>query len=164
MQAVFYKKSDIFVRVRMRTGYAVGKLSCLKGLTMYQITAVFNRHCLNDVLRELFDNAIEGVTVTDVIGKGSLGIAEKNNAPDLYPKVMLFIVVSNEKVKEVTMEAIRAHTQDLGHGAGKMWVTPVLEVERIRTGEKNSSALTQPIPRAMAKTDTFFTAVDTPSS
>ena len=131
---------------------------------MLQITAVFNRHCLNDVLRELFDNEIEGVTVMDVIGKGSLGIAEKNNAPDLFPKVMLLIVVSDDKHKETAMEAIRAHTQDLGHGAGKIWVTPVLEVERIRTGEKDESALTQPIPRATTKSNTFFTAVDTPSS
>ncbi len=131
---------------------------------MLQITAVFNRHCLNDVLRELFDNEIEGVTVMDVIGKGSLGIAEKNNAPDLFPKVMLLIVVSNDKIKQTAMEAIRAHTQDLGHGAGKMWVTPVLEVERIRTGEKDESALAQPAPRTTAKTNTFFTAVDTPSS
>lgn len=131
---------------------------------MVQITAVFNRHCLNDVLRELFENEIEGVTVTDVIGKGSLGIAEKNNAPDLYPKVMLIIVVSDEKHKTTAMECIRSHTQDLGHGAGKMWVTPVLEVERIRTGEKDESALSQPIPRATTKTNTFFTAVDTPSS
>lgn len=131
---------------------------------MYQITAVFNRHCLNDVLRELFDNEIEGVTVMDVIGKGSLGIAEKNNAPDLYPKVMMIVVVSDDKHKEITMECVRSHTQDMGHGAGKMWVTPVLEVERIRTGEKDESALSQPIPRATAKTNTHFTAVDTPSS
>ena len=131
---------------------------------MMQITAVFNRHCLNDVLRELFDNLIEGVTVMDVIGKGSLGIAEKNNAPDLYPKVMLLIVVSDNVNKEAAMEAIRAHTQDLGHGAGKMWVTPVLEVERIRTGEKDESALAQPAPRTTPKTNTHFTAVDTPSS
>jgi nitrogen regulatory protein PII len=131
---------------------------------MFQITAVFNRHCLNDVLRELIDNGIEGVTVTDVIGKGSLGIAEKNNAPDLYPKVMLFIVVSDEKHKITAMECIRSHTQDLGHGAGKIWITPVLEVERIRTGEKDDSALSQPIPRTTPKSNTFFTAVDTPSS
>ena len=131
---------------------------------MFQITAVFNRHCLNDVLRELFDNGIEGVTVMDVIGKGSLGIAEKNNAPDLFPKVMLLIVVSDEDHKALTMESIRANTQDLGHGAGKMWVTPVVEVERIRTGETDESALTQPIPRTGTKTNTHFTAVDTPSS
>jgi len=135
-----------------------------KGSIMLQITAVFNRHCLNDVLRELFDSEIEGVTVMDVIGKGSLGIAEKNNAPDLFPKVMLLIVVSNATIKDTAMEAIRAHTQDLGHGAGKMWVTPVLEVERIRTGEKDLSALAQPAPRTTSKSNTFFTAVDTPSS
>lgn len=131
---------------------------------MMQITAVFNKHCLNDVLRELFDNLIEGVTVMDVIGKGSLGIAEKNNAADLYPKVMITIVVSDTPHKEVAMECIRSHTQDLGHGAGKIWVTPVLEVERIRTGEKNESALTQPTPRTATKSNTFFTATDTPSS
>ena len=131
---------------------------------MVQITAVFNKHCLNDVLRELFDNLIEGVTVMDVIGKGSLGIAEKNNAPDLYPKVMLLIVVSDEQHKETAMECIRSNTQDLGHGAGKMWVTPVLQVERIRTGETNETALSQSTPRAQTKTDTFFTATDTPSS
>lgn len=131
---------------------------------MVQITAVFNKHCLNDVLRELFDNLIEGVTVMDVIGKGSLGIAEKNNAPDLYPKVMVYIVVSDDQHKEIAMECIRSHTQDLGHGAGKIWVTPVLEVERIRTGEKDETALTQPTPRVTPKTDTFFTAIDTPSS
>ncbi len=131
---------------------------------MFQITAVFNRHCLNDVLRELFDNEIEGVTVMDVVGKGSLGIAEKNNAPDLFQKVMILIVVSNNTIKKTAMESIRAHTQDLGHGAGKMWITPVLEVERIRTGEKDESALTQPAPRTTTKSNTFYTAVDTPSS
>lgn len=131
---------------------------------MLQLTAVFNKHCLNDVLKELFENEIEGVTVTDVIGKGSLGLAEKNNAPDLYPKVMMIVVVSDEKHKETAMEAIRSHTQDLGHGAGKMWVTPVLEVERIRTGEKNEFALSQSKPRATVKQDTFYTSVDTPSS
>ncbi|MCX6074842.1 MAG: P-II family nitrogen regulator [Campylobacterales bacterium] len=131
---------------------------------MVQITAVFNKHCLNDVLKELFDNLIEGVTVMDVIGKGSLGIAEKNNAPDLFPKVMLLIVVSDEAHKKTAMECVRSHTQDLGHGAGKMWVTPVLEVERIRTGEKGETALAQPEPRTTTKSNTFFTAIDTPSS
>jgi nitrogen regulatory protein PII len=131
---------------------------------MVQITAVFNKHCLNDVLKELFENLIEGVTVMDVIGKGSLGIAEKNNAPDLFPKVMLLIVVSDEDHKKTAMECVRSHTQDLGHGAGKMWVTPVLEVERIRTGEQGEMALAQPAPRTTPKSNTFFTAVDTPSS
>lgn len=162
---MFYSHRYIFVTLKFENRICSRYYIFIKkGFIMMQITAVFNKHCLNDVLRGLFDNAIEGVTVTDVIGKGSMGIAEKNNALDLFPKVMLLIVVSEEQHKESAMEAIRANTQDLGHGAGKMWVSPVLEVERIRTGEKNESALTQPTPRITPKSSTVFTAVDTPSS
>lgn len=133
---------------------------------MYQITAVFNKANLNDVLQELYDNRIEGVTLSEVIGKGGLGFMEASGATDLYEKVMMIIVVSNDEYKARAMEAIRANCHDLGNGAGKMWVTPVLEVERIRTGDKNESALTQSAPprsKLHLKTDTF-TATDTPSS
>lgn len=133
---------------------------------MYQITAVFNKHCLNDVLKELYDNGIEGVTVMDVVGKGGSGQTQTDGQPDLYEKVMLLIVVSNDHFKETAMEAIRSNTQDLEHGAGKMWVTPVLEVERIRTGEKNADALTtsQNTTPHETPSNTFFTAVDTPAT
>lgn len=133
---------------------------------MYQITAVFNKANLNDVLQELYENHIEGVTLCEVIGKGGLGFFEASGATDQYEKVMAVIVVSNDEYKEIAMEAIRANTQDLGNGAGKMWVTPVVEVERIRTGEKNETALTQSAPprsKLRHKSDEF-TAIDTPSS
>ena len=133
---------------------------------MYQITAVFNKANLNDVLHELYESRIEGVTLSEVIGKGGLGFMEASGATDLYEKVMAIIVVSNDEYKEKAMEAIRANCQDMGNGAGKMWVTPVLEVERIRTGEKNESALTQSAPprsKLQLKRDNF-TAIDTPSS
>jgi nitrogen regulatory protein PII len=133
---------------------------------MYQITAVFNKANLSDVLQELYESKIEGVTLSEVIGKGGLGFMEASGATDLYEKVMAVIVVSDDKHKETAMEAIRANCQDLGNGAGKMWVTPVLEVERIRTGEKNESALTQSAPpRSKLKLkNSDFTAIDTPSS
>ena len=133
---------------------------------MYQITAVFNKANLNDVLQELYDSKIEGVTLSQVIGKGGLGFMEESGATDLYEKVMAIIVVSNDEYKEKAMEAIRANCHDLGNGAGKMWVTPVLEVERIRTGEKNETALSQAAPprsKLQLKSDNF-TAIDTPSS
>jgi len=133
---------------------------------MYQITAVFNKANLNDVLQELYEKKIEGVTLSDVIGKGGLGFTEESGATDLYEKVMAVIVVSNDDYKERAMEAIRANTQDMGNGAGKMWVTPVLEVERIRTGEKDASALTQSAPprtKSPLKASDF-NAIDTPSS
>jgi len=132
---------------------------------MYQLTAIFNRNCLEDVLQELFERKLEGVTVSSVIGKGGLGFIEEGGNVDLDEKVRIDIVLSSEGYKESAKEAIRSNTQDTGHGAGKMWVTPVLEVERIRTGETDEAALAQ--SNAMNKKplhDNYYTAADTPAS
>jgi nitrogen regulatory protein PII len=132
---------------------------------MYQLTAIFNKICLNDVLHDLCEKKIEGITVIDVIGKGGIGFIEEGGTPDLDPKVKIEIILSNDEFKESAKEAIRANTQDLGHGAGKMWVINVLEVERIRTGEKNEAALTQShISRKMCEQESHFTSMDTPAS
>jgi len=127
---------------------------------MYQLTAVFNRSCLDEVLAELKEHAIEGVTISDVLGKGGLAYSD-----ELDRNVRLDIVVSNELFKEAAKEAIRANTRDLGKGSGKMWVTPVLEVERIRTGETNEAALrhSEHDERAL-HCEYYYTAVDTPAS
>ncbi|MCD6259692.1 MAG: P-II family nitrogen regulator [Helicobacteraceae bacterium] len=131
---------------------------------MYQLTAIFNKSCLSDVLQDLFDKKIEGITISDVIGKGGLGFIEEGGEPELDPKVRIDIVISNDSFKELAKEAIRANTQDTGHGSGKMWVTPVLEVERIRTGEINEAALTQSHIRHNKSKDNYFENVDTPAS
>jgi len=132
---------------------------------MYLLTAIFNRSCLNDALQELYEQKIEGVTVSSVIGKGGLSFIEKDGGIDLDEKVRLDIVVSSETFLERAKEAIRVNTQDIGSGSGKMWVTPVLEVERIRTGEKNEFALAKSsggVNRHLH--DNYFTAEDTPAS
>lgn len=132
---------------------------------MYLLTAIFNRNCLNDVLHDLYDRKIEGVTVSSVIGKGGLTIIEDDEGNvELDEKVRLDIVLSNDIFKESAKEAIRANTQDVGHGSGKMWVTPVLEVERVRTGEVNEAALTQSNRPNKRNYENYFTAVDTPAS
>ena len=132
---------------------------------MYQVVAIFNKVCLKDVLQELYDRKIEGITVIDVIGKGGIGFMEENGTIDLDSKVKIEIIVSSEEYKETAKEAIRSNTQDLGHGAGKMWVLPVLEVERIRTGETGADALTQShISRQKSMDDSYFTNTDTPAS
>ncbi len=132
---------------------------------MYQLTAIFNKICLNDVLHDLCERKIEGITVIDVVGKGGIGFIEEGETPDLDPKVKIEIILSNDEYKESAKEAIRANTQDLGHGAGKMWVISVLEVERIRTGEKNEAALTQShISKKKSSYDSCFTNIDTPAS
>jgi nitrogen regulatory protein PII len=129
---------------------------------MYQLTAVFNANALPDVLQGLYDERIEGITVNKVIGKGSYGIVES----DLDEKIMILIVVSNDVFLETAMEAIRSNTQDTGHGSGKMWVTPVLAVERIRTGEKNAVALSKSIAGCSLHNQDYeiFSTVDTPAS
>jgi nitrogen regulatory protein PII len=132
---------------------------------MYLLTAIFNKSCLSDVLQGLYEQKIEGVTVGNVIGKGGLGFVESDGHIELDEKVRLDIVLSNDTYKEKAKEAIRSNAQDLGNGSGKMWVTPVLEVERIRTGETNEAALTQSAgsrPRMMP--EEYFSPVDTPSS
>lgn len=133
---------------------------------MYLVTAVFNQYDLKNVLEDLFANNIEGVTVSDVIGKGSFGLKEADNKPtDLVAKVKVEIVVSNEKNRETAMECIRSNCQDLGRGAGKMWWLDVGGVERIRTGEKDLDALTTTIDKKISNMPTMVTtAIDTPCS
>jgi nitrogen regulatory protein P-II 1 len=133
---------------------------------MFMLIAVFNQYDLKSVLEDLFENNIEGITVSDVIGKGSFGLKEADNQPsDLFPKVKVEIVVSNEKNLEVAMECIRANCQDLGRGAGKMWWVNVGGVERIRTGEIGKDALTTQVDKKIKNVKTAYTtAIDTPCS
>lgn len=133
---------------------------------MFMLIAVFNKYDLKNVLEDLFANNIEGVTVSDVIGKGSFGLVEADKkATDLFSKVKLEIVVSNEDSKEIAMECIRSNCQDLGRGAGKMWWVPVGGVERIRTGETDSDALTTQVDKKIPNMPTPETsAIDTPCS
>ncbi len=127
---------------------------------MYQLTAIFSRSCLDEVLAELKEHKIEGVTISEVMGKGGLAYAD-----ELDQNIRLDIVVSNELFKEAAKEAIRSNTRELGKGSGKMWVTPVLEVERIRTGETDEAALSHTKEDARAlHYDSYYTAIDTPAS
>lgn len=134
---------------------------------MYMIIAVLNQYDLKDILEDLFNNNIEGVTVSDVIGKGSYGLKEADNNPtDLVGKIKLEIVVSNEEKRELAMECIRANSQDLGRGAGKMWWLSVGGVERIRTGEKDIDALTTQVDKKIPNVTSAVSTnnIDTPCS
>lgn len=129
---------------------------------MFQVNAILNPSALDDVLQGLHDENIQGATVSKVLGKGCLEHTESG----LTEKMMIVILVADTHYKEIAMEAIRANAQDIGHGSGKMWVTSVLEAERIRTGEKDLDALTYtPHTSTRKKLDNdFFTAIDTPAS
>lgn len=133
---------------------------------MYLVMAVVNSNNLRNILEDLFANNIEGITVSDVIGKGSFGLNEADNQPtDLAEKVKLEVVVSDVKHREIVMECIRSNAHDLGRGAGKMWWLEVGGVERIRTGEKDAEALTTQINKKIRNVSPAVTThVDTPCS
>lgn len=133
---------------------------------MYLVMAVVNTNNLRNILEDLFANNIEGITVSDVIGKGSFGLNEADNQPtDLAAKVKLEIVVSDLKHRDVVMECIRSNAHDLGRGAGKLWWLEVGGVERIRTGEKDSEALTTQVNKKIRNVASAVTTqIDTPCS
>lgn len=133
---------------------------------MFQINAVLNLSVLDDILQGLHDEGFHGVTVSKVRGKGCLDDPEGDLA-ELSEKVIIKIVVADTIQKEQAMEAIRSNAQEhTTQGAGKIWVIPVLEVERIRTGEKNADALSLAISKEikLSNNDNNFDAVDTPTS
>jgi len=132
---------------------------------MFLLTAIFNAASLDDVLADLKNSNIEGVTISHVSGKGGLGDSLENGKPMLYKNIRLEIVVSSVVFKELAKEAIRSNTPDLATGAGKMWVTPVLEVERIRTGETDKAALEHSkVKKIKHHTQYFYTTENTPLS
>jgi len=132
---------------------------------MYLLTAIFSKSCLEDVLEDLKENDIEGITISDVSGKGSFTLKETEEQPCLNENIRVDIVISNDKFKELVKEIIRSNTRELSRGSGKMWVTPVLEVERIRTGEINEAALSHSsVSDTSEHQENYYTPIDTPAS
>lgn len=131
---------------------------------MYLLTAIFSKSCLKEVLLDLKEYEVEGVTISSVSGKGAF-LADDDIQAHLDENIRMEIVISNDKYKELAKEIIRSNTQELTKGSGKMWVTPVLEVERIRTGELNEDALTHSSsPKNSLHLEEYFTPIDTPAS
>jgi len=113
---------------------------------MKYVTAVFKPSRLDAVLDAVTAAGASGVTVTEVRGYGrQQGKTEVYRGAEyevrLLPKVRIEIAVTNEILDRV-VEAISnsANTQKIGDG--KIFVMDLESVLRIRTGEKNESALT----------------------
>lgn len=112
---------------------------------MKKIEAVIKPFKLDDVREAIQAAGIQGVTVSEVKGCGrQKGHTEVYRGAeyvvDFLPKVKLEIIVSEDRVSEV-VETIQkaAHTGRIGDG--KIFVTPVDEVIRIRTGETGDAAI-----------------------
>lgn len=112
---------------------------------MQLITAVIKPHMLDEVKEALRAIGISGMTATEVKGFGRQGghtetYRGAEYQVDFVPKVKLEIVVDTPDVAKAT-EAITAAAQTGKIGDGKIWVTPVDTLIRIRTGELNVDAV-----------------------
>jgi nitrogen regulatory protein P-II 1 len=112
---------------------------------MKKIEAIIKPFKLDEVKEALHDVGIKGITVTEAKGFGrQKGHTELYRGAeyvvDFLPKVKIEIVMDDGLVDRA-IEAIQqaAHTGRIGDG--KIFVTPVEEVIRIRTGERGSDAI-----------------------
>ncbi len=112
---------------------------------MKKIEAIIKPFKLDDVREALTEVGITGMTVTEVKGfgrqKGHTEIYRgAEYAVDFLPKVKLELVLSDDQVEraiEVIVEAARSGKI----GDGKIFVLPVEEAIRIRTGETSDAAV-----------------------
>lgn len=112
---------------------------------MKKIDAIIRPEKLNEVKDILSDIGVKGMTVSNVLGFGNQkGYKQIYRGQEivtkLLPKIKLEVVVSNEKVDEV-LEAIVKTTKTGNFGDGKIFVVDVLDIIRIRTGERGNDAI-----------------------
>ena len=112
---------------------------------MQKIEAIIRAYKLEDVKIALVNAGIVGMTVSEVRGFGrQKGQTEQYRGTkyrvDFLPKVKLEVVVENGLV-DMAVEKIltAAHTGKIGDG--KIFISPIEQVIRIRTGEKNLEAV-----------------------
>src|SRR5688572_30354794 len=112
---------------------------------MKVVIAVIKPFKLDDVKEALEGLGIQGMTVTDARGFGrQKGHTEVYRGAeyqiDFVPKIRLEVAVDDDRVNE-TVKAIVTSAKTDSIGDGKVWVVPLEEVIRIRTGEKGTDAL-----------------------
>ena len=112
---------------------------------MKKIEAIIKPFKLDEVKEALDAAGARGMTVTEVKGFGRTGGKKEvyrgsAYVVDFVPKVKLEIVVPEAMVKEV-IDAIEKSAKTGRIGDGKIVVTPVDEVIRIRTGERGEDAI-----------------------
>lgn len=112
---------------------------------MKMITAVIKPFKIDDVRDALAELGIQGLTISEVKGFGrQKGHTELYRGAeyvvDFVPKVKLELAVKDEQLDDA-VEVIMAAAGTGKIGDGKIFVTPLLQVVRIRTGETDGEAL-----------------------
>ena len=114
---------------------------------MKLITAIIRENKLDEVREALIEAEITRITVSRVSGHGQQTREEIYRGqvvvPSLIPKIRLEIAV-NDEFMDITVDTIikSARTNDTGElGDGKIFITPLEDCIRIRTGEKGGIAI-----------------------
>ena len=112
---------------------------------MKLVTAIIKPFKLDDVREALSDRGVHGMTVTELKGFGrQKGHTELYRGAeyvvDFLPKVKIEVAVADEQLDDV-VDAIRTSANTESIGDGKIFVSELLEVIRIRTGETGADAV-----------------------
>lgn len=114
-------------------------------MTLELITAIIKPHKLDEVKDALLAAGVEGLTVSEVRGFGrQRGKTENFRGSeyniDFVPKVRLDVMVAADAADKIVAVIVAAAKTDK-IGDGKVWITPVRSLTRVRTGEMDTEAL-----------------------
>ncbi|CAB3880986.1 Nitrogen regulatory protein P-II 1 [Achromobacter pulmonis] len=112
---------------------------------MKQVTAIIKPFKLDEVREALAEVGVSGLTVTEVKGFGrQKGHTELYRGAeyvvDFLPKIRVEVVLPDDQI-EAAIEAVVKAARTGKIGDGKIFVTPVEQAIRIRTGESDEEAL-----------------------
>ena len=112
---------------------------------MKLVTAIIQPSRLENVKAALERSGAHGMTVSEASGFGRqkghpLDEQGPEHAPELLAKIRVEILVENVDAERVVGAVVNA-AQTGAIGDGKVWVVPVEDVARVRTGERGSAAL-----------------------
>lgn len=112
---------------------------------MKKITAIIRPHKLEDVKRSLVNAGIVGITVSDVRGFGQQKGQTQSYRGSEYTieflrKLKLEVVVEDD-LADMAIDRITSAARSGNIGDGKIFISPIHKVIRIRTGEEDRAAL-----------------------
>jgi nitrogen regulatory protein P-II 1 len=112
---------------------------------MQLVTAIIKPHTVDGVKDALKATGVQGITVSEVRGFGRQGghtetYRGTEYTIDFVPKVRVDVLTEDAAVDDV-VDAISSAARSGRIGDGKIWVTEVLRVVRIRTGEEGTEAI-----------------------
>ena len=123
---------------------------------MKEVMAIIRMNMINSTKRALSDAGISSLTARDALGRGKglvdltllkgaeqgyeEAISQLGQSQRLIPKRILFIVVTDKMVEKTVKTIIRVNKTGKS-GDGKIFVMPISDSVRVRTGEKGDTTL-----------------------